>query len=346
MGSIKNIVNVNITRQTTVPSRAGFGTGAFVSEDATIATDTQSFADHAEVVAATATVGADSVAFSAIYFGQALSPTKLTIIKFTTDITTSLTAAATEDNDWYAFAIYSRVEADILLAAAWAQANGATNPKLYFAQTSDAAVITAVDTDIASQLTALSSFRTSIWWHDTDTEWLEAGVMGGQLPTDAGSITWAYKTVSGVAAYAYTSAEKAFAHGKNCNTYDTVAQVSITEEGKVCDTASGEWIDVIRGIDWQTTEITLDNFSVLINNPKIPYTDPGVGVFYAKTQAALGRGQAQGILSSEVNPVVTVPKVINVPDADKATRTLNNLKFTGTLSGAIQKINIAGTVTL
>jgi len=43
---------------------------------------------------------------------------------------------------------------------------------------------------------------------------------------------------------------------------------------------------------------------------------------------------------------VTVPDIADVSAGDKGTRTLNDVTFTGILAGAIQKINVQGTVTL
>ena len=447
MGSLNNIVNVSITRQTSVPSRAGFGTGAFVSEDATFTTATKSYASYTEM-SEDATVGADSLAFGAVYFGQQVAPTKLTVIKegtgasqvgelvfdaalvdsneieikidgaeiagspvtyatpnadtltaiaaaiqaeagvttavsdgtdtititfadefahtveatvtlgasqagaeyadttpAATSIVACLVAAVNENNDWYAICIHSRTAGEILAVASWVQAQGSANPKLFFAQSSDAAILTADTTDAASVLQAKASFRTSIWYHADDAEYLDGGVIGGQLPSDAGSITWAYKTVSNVTVGTLTSGEKAYCHSKACNTYDTVASINITEEGKVSDSPF-EWIDVIRGVDWLQTNLQADVYTVKVNNPKVPYTTEGLALIGATVSNRLATAQARGILSTDTKPVVVIPKIEDVPLEDKGNRVLNGVTFTGVLAGAIQKINIAGTVTL
>jgi len=442
MGSINSIVNVSITRQTSVPSRAGFGTGAFVSSAATFATATKSYSSYTEM-GEDSTVGYDSLAFGAAYFGQQVSPTKLTVIKdaggtsevgdmtvtgvltaadtydmtldgvaldqvvFTTDtagtltalanklleqdsiltavsddtdsititfadvrdhtltvavvgvptiayaattpavsdIDASLTAAVSEDNDWYALCQWSRIAADITTTAAWVQAQGNANPKLFFAQSSDAAIVASGTADIASTLQAAAQYRTSIWYHAIDTEYMDGGVVGGQLPSDPGSITWAYKTVSSVTVDTLSSAEKAFAHGKACNTYDTVASINITEEGKVSDSPF-EWIDVIRGVDWLQVNLAADIYTLLVNNPKVPYTTIGIAQVKMVVLNRLRLAQAQGILTTDTEPTVVVPEIGNVSAADKGNRVLNDVTFTGILAGAVQKINVVGTVTL
>lgn len=449
MGSIKNIVNVQITRDTTVPSRAGFGTGAFVSASASFAEAAKNYADYEEMTD-DATVGADSLVFGATYFGQALSPTKLTIIKegtgnvqvstlvqdadfvelnsavividgaavagspvvwsdthvnmmtavaaalqaeagvttavsdgvdtieitwadnnphtalvvvslgasqptvvhaittaSATDITAGLNDAVAYDNDWYGIAQYSRVDADILGTAAWVQANTNSNPKLFFAQSDDPVILTAVASDVASILTGLSYFRTSVWYHALDAEYMEAAALGGQLPQLPGSITWAYKNLAGITPdTALTAGQKAYAHAKNCNTYDTVASVSITEEGKVSDTGLGEWIDVMRGVDWITANMTADLFTMLVGSPKIPYTSDGLATVRGTMEISLSAAQSMGILTTDDAYTISIPKITAISAADKGTRTLNDVTFGGVLAGAIQKINVRGTVSL
>ena len=448
MGSLQNIVNVQISRLTSTPSRAGFGTGAFISEDAGFQNRTKVYSSYQEVVSDTF-AGADLQAAAAAYFGQQLAPTKLTAIKrksavvqimtltfdedfvasnsilstvdgvdltpvvFTSDqattlaavaaeiqtdasvttatvtdtreitvtfadndahtlasvvtlgasqpvgtvvttqypdeagtLTETLTEAIDENNDWYALCIYSRLDADITEVSDYIQAQGSGNPKLFFAQSSDAAILDSADSaDIASITQAKANFRTSIWYHADDTEYLDMGVIGGQLPTDPGSITWAYKTISGVTVDSLLDSQKNAAFAKAANTYDTVSSVNITEEGKVSDSPF-EWIDVIRGLDWLQTNMAADLYELLLQNPKISYDSAGLSLIRATMLNRLTLAQDQGVLSLDVQPTATVPDILDVSNSDKQNRVLNDAVFTGVLAGAIQKINVQGTVTL
>lgn len=450
MGSLNNIVNVQISRQTSVPSRAGFGTGAFLSEDTTITDPSKRYSSLSEMQA-DAAVGADSLLAGAAYFGQQFAPPNLTIIKeisaqaqvsrltfseelvtdnstiitidgvagtaevFASDHDTTMTAIAGQigsdfaqvtaaviggagslvieitaavadtpfsasgvvtlgvsqptiafsavttaggltesiqaaidfDNDWYALGIFSRVLADQEEVSDYIQGIGSTNPKLFFAQSGDTAIIDAGSSaDIASILTAKSNFRTAVWYHEIATEYLDMGILGGQLPTLPGSITWAYKSVSLVTVSNLSDGQKTAAHGKNANTYDLVASVNITEEGKVCDGGNGEYIDVIRGVDWIKVNMSADIFTLLVNAPKVPYSTAGIAQIQGILITVLSTAQTQGILTIDQTPVVSVPDVGDVSAADKASRTLNDVTFSGVLAGAIQKINVQGTVTL
>jgi hypothetical protein len=232
-------------------------------------------------------------------------------------------------------------------ASDWVQGEGTNNPKIYFAQSPQSDILNpALTTDICSVLTAKSAFRTAVMYHSDDTEYADVAWMGGQLPNDPGSITWAYKQLSLVTVDTFAAGDKSAAHAKNCNTYDVVASVNITEEGKTCDGGSGEFIDTIRGVDWIQVNAQADLFTVLVQNPKVPYTTTGIALFKITLGGTLRTAQLMGILTSDEDPVITVPLIGDIPAVDKATRTLNNLDFTAILAGAIQKVNVQGVVSL
>lgn len=80
MTDISSIVNVQISRQTRAPSRVGFGTGAFVSNDAVFQENIKKYATLAEVNE-DSLAGADAKRAAASYFGQTLAPAAFYIIK-------------------------------------------------------------------------------------------------------------------------------------------------------------------------------------------------------------------------------------------------------------------------
>jgi hypothetical protein len=108
----------------------------------------------------------------------------------------------------------------------------------------------------------------------------------------------------------------------------------------------GEFIDIIRGIDWLQSTITIFVFGMLARLPKVPYTDAGITAVQAQVERALKAGIDSNFLSDNPAPVVTVPLAANVPPIDKANRILNNVKFTATVAGAIHAVNIRGTVSV
>jgi hypothetical protein len=236
------------------------------------------------------------------------------------------------------------VEAAIKEAAAWAE----TQVKLYFYADNDATTITSGTSDLAYFMDSQNYDRTVSIYHPNartaqTPAWMEAAFPGEALPFDPGTQTWAYKTLAGVASYQLTSSQRTNALGKNANIYTETAGVDITEEGKV---ASGEWIDIIRGIDDLTASLQEEIFSNLIQVRKIPYTDEGATLIAGVVEGVLNNKSGNPGLLVKDSIVVTAPLVADVAPADKIARLLPDINFTATLQGAIHKVEINGVVSV
>ena len=139
--------------------------------------------------------------------------------------------------------------------------------------------------------------------------------------------------------------------GKNGNTYELFRNIAITQNGKV---ASGEWIDVIRFRDWLEEEIKVRVFNVLINRDKLPYTDGGIAVIEAALRSALEEGQRRGGIApteytetgeENLGFTISVPLASNIDPNTKASRILQDVRFTARLAGAIHATEIRGRFT-
>lgn len=228
---------------------------------------------------------------------------------------------------------------DVLEVAAWAE----TQKKIFLHTDNDATIITNGTSDLAYQLKALDYDRTGIAYHPnlvSSDQFLMEAWEGKMLPKDPGSATWMYKSLSGITTVSLTSSQRTFALGKNCNIYTATASVGMTEKGQV---VSGEYIDIIRGIDWLEATIQETIFSTLINVDKVPYTSDGIAVVEGLLKSALDEGVRKGVLASYV---VIVPEIGDISDQDKIDRILPDVEFTGVLAGAIHYITISGTVTV
>lgn len=227
--------------------------------------------------------------------------------------------------------------------AAWVE----TQRKLFFLASSSEDIKGQGTDDIISQMKALNYDRTLSQYH-TDSQgdqvpsYIESGLPGKLFPEEPGSVNWAYKTIAGVTSYNLDSAERTNILDKNGNIYTQTAGVDITENGRM---ASGEWVDVIRGLDWLEARLQEAVFSELVNSKKIPYTDDGVTVIGGIVEGVLNKAVAQGILVAG-SIVVTTPLVADIDLTDKANRILPDVEFTANLQGAINTVVINGTVTL
>ena len=203
--------------------------------------------------------------------------------------------------------------------------------------------LAAGTTDIASVLQAKGYDRTFLMYHAIAGEFPEAAWLAGQLINPPGSATWAFKTLAGVTPDALTATQIAAAKAKNCNLYLSVAGVKITDPGIM---AGGHYIDTTLGLDWLQSTIQADVFALLATTKKIPYTDAGAQQVASVVRTDLNRAITQGVLANDGSLVLNVPKVSDQTEADRTNRYFPDITFAANLAGAIQKVQVLGTVSV
>lgn len=246
-----------------------------------------------------------------------------------------------ERSDWYGLMLDSNSEQEVLAAAAWAE----SQTVLFLSNSSDAACgDSGSTTDVMALLSASSYIRTACIFSGRELlGYSGASWMGEMFPRDPGSATWNFKTLAGVLVDDLKGAFKSTIEGKNGNYYITIGGQNTTQDGR----ASGnEWLDITRGIDWLQARIAEDIFALLKAAPKIFYTDAGADRVGGTVAARLEIAIQRGVLASDPAPIVTVPKVADVPPATRAARLLPDVKFTGQLAGAIHTVEVRGKVTV
>lgn len=352
MADIDRIVDVTITRQTTVPSVATFdfiliaaefeiasvtppfsNRTKFYSNLSDIATE---FGTSADVYLAASAIFAQNPSVDGVYVGRKLSGGDGSE---TWDV--ALQAMLDEENRWYGLVCLTRTLADQQDIADWVESN-----KKLVVMASDDVNIPDGTGDIAEYIETQNYDRSAVIYHpDSDLsvteEWPDAAWMGKMFPKDPGSATWALKTLTGVASYSLTGSQITTIEGKNGNYYTEVAGVDITQFGTV---GSGEYIDIIRGTDWLEARIQELVFTPLIQLDKVPYTDSGVQIVVTQLKAALQEAADVGLITEAYN--VTFPEVVDISASDKAARLLPDIKFTAIYAGAIHKVEIQGTISL
>ena len=267
----------------------------------------------------------------------------------TETLTQTMTAIVGYDNDWYGWALASRTSADILAAANWTE----TVRKLFGTAIAEPGAYNPDSiTDTGYLLYNGNYYRTHWWYHkDANTDFPEVAVMARCFAVLPGGETWANKKLAAVTPDGLTEGQYQAISKKNGNTFERFRNVSITQNGKV---AAGEWIDVIRFRDWLQEEITVNVFNALINRDKIPYTDEGIAVIEAQIRQALELGTRRGGIAPDeydedgntnYGYTIEVPLAASISANQKASRILNDVKFTARLAGAIHVVNIVGSLT-
>jgi len=246
---------------------------------------------------------------------------------------------------WYGVLLCSQHAWDIEQVAAYIE----TQVKLFGADTNDQDVLTSSNTDVASVLKGKSYKRTFLLYSGTPNDAAAAAWMGGQLPQIPGASTWKFKTLVGITPDNLTPTQRTTCigipgePGKNCNIYETVGGVNITEEGF---TSGGQFIDVTVGIDWLQSTMQANVFSILVNTPKVPYTDQGISLIVNAVRQTLQQGVVNGLIDGQSPIVVSAPTVNQIPPNDRALRLLPDVSFSCRLAGAFHFIQIVGVVTV
>jgi hypothetical protein len=304
------------------------------------------------VVAASATGSVGAKVVTVVPTGGAGAWTTLEITDFVslklamdhTDpgIAADLDAILLEDKTWYSFATAFPSKLVCVAAAAWAEAN----KKIFVYSTQDsecATVATGSATDVMKTLHTSAYYRSIGIYHPNNGAFAGAAWMGRCLPLNPGSETWALKTLAGVAAVTLTATQRTNILAKSGNCYETVAGVNITENGTV---ASGEYLDVVRFRDWLEARMAEAVFALLVTADKVPYDDTGIAQIEGVVRGVLKEAVATGGMAASPKPTTTVPAASDVSGADKTARILRNVKFGGTLAGAVHAANISGAVSV
>jgi hypothetical protein len=253
------------------------------------------------------------------------------------------------NDDFYGVAIDSNSSANILAVADWAMAS--ESPKLFVAQVANTAQTTDPldsSTDVADQLIADSNERTALFFTFDSDDHIDAAVLGMGLTSNPGAITWANQTLLGVTARSLSTSQRNALAASNVNYYVPVRGLNITQLGVV---ASGEYIDVIHGLDALEADIQTSVLSVIAGRDKVPVTPPGMAILEGAVMGALKRfepadANGTGSLLVFKSSAVKMPDPALISQADKAARTVRGVKFSATLSGAVHHVRIAGQINI
>ncbi len=208
---------------------------------------------------------------------------------------------------------------------------------------------------IGELLDSAQEHRSGLLWHHlADTEFPDVAWFAERLQSDPGSSTWNLKQLTGITGSDITdltSAEEAFALANNTNVYTFIGALGVasTREGTM---GSGRFIDVQRSQDWIEQRISEAIILRLLIEPKVPYTDAGVGILEGEISAVMQQAVTFGmlgpILTSDSGEFfrITSPKVADQSAGDRAARTFPGIIVTAQLAGAIHQTSITVNVSV
>lgn len=357
MSEISDIISVSITVSQDTVARASFGIPAIHAQFATNKT-TVAFTRAREYtsVAAAAEDGwqdSDSV-MKAIkrVFAQDPKPSRIVVGRRDSgdsDWAAAFTAIMDENNDWYAFDVVpvsvgdSDITTELAAVSEWAEDN--SHRKMFWTQHSDAQILSPSSTgDLGFLLKAAKRKRTLLSYRPVAKlgEHLPLGWFAEGATYEVGSSAYAYKDILGVTTDKFSAVARGALEAKNVNYYTTVANLDVTRKGVV---SSGEWADVIVGVDWLTAGIEEDVFAAIVATRKFPYDDAGLVAMGGIVQARLEQGGRNGIL--QLGSIeMTVPKYADIPVLDRQSRKITGISFKALLKGSAYSAAFVGTVSV
>ena len=256
-------------------------------------------------------------------------------------VSATIPAVRAVKDQWYMLSIDSHANVDVLAVAAYIEGIKATSPKFYVFSSAASDIKTSATTDIFSLVKALNYTHTAYLYSGMATSYAECGLVGRFAPEQAGSNIWEQNTIVGLTVDTLTPDEISYIHGKNGATYENVGSVDVVIGGKCAD---GGWIDESIFVDWLKSRIQESVWALLVNTRKVGYTSAGAAAIEGSMRSVMAEGIQVGGLAADPAPVVTVPNVLNLSSAQRATRTLPDVTFTARLAGAIRATTISGTV--
>jgi hypothetical protein len=165
-----------------------------------------------------------------------------------------------------------------------------------------------------------------------------------------GEETWAFKSLSGIVTGIFNDTEVTNMDKANENYFVEIAGARITQGGAML---SGEWIDIIRFRDWLKNDMQMGVFNLFIVNPKVAFTDSGIGVIENAMKASLRKGQQMGGIAEDSfdesgakipGYTTSVPLAATLSQDQKKKRKLPGCIFSARLAGAIHATEVKGTL--
>jgi len=349
---LEEIVKVNISRQTSVPSMKSFSErfiiDTFDPDGITPVFDAENrvnlFGSLTEILGAGFSSNSWIYRNAAKQFSQSPHIGNIYVgIKLPDESwTDALTACLNHNDDWYAVEAHAEDMEDQQEVALWIQAN----EKLGGIASSDPTIVKATTGDIADFLMINNIDRVFCFYHPdvgkANDPFPVAALFGKLLTKHPGSATWALKGLNAVPTVKLDAGQRKRIIDKNAMIYTRVAGMPITRWGKV---GSGEYIDIIHGLDWLKARLQNLVFTPLVQQDKVPFEDDGIISLVDMVRAGLDEGVKYKILKKGAY-TINAPLADDVPDSDKAERLLKDVTFRAPVSGAIHKAAIEGIITL
>ncbi len=252
-------------------------------------------------------------------------------------VTADITACALEDSDFYQVYNFSNSAAEATALATWTEANKRTF-MCDGSQTDTINTTVGAGTDLFKTLNTAAFTRTFALWHHRLDQMPGAGLASQCLSFDPGTEAWHDKTISLVDPTPWLSqTHRDNIVARKANGYEGIAGIGITFGG-TC--SSGDFIDITRLLDAFADTAQRLLLGLKQQGGKLAYDDPGIRAAGATFRGAINLFAGPGLGFDADSVIVTVPRAVDVPANDRATRALNGITGFVRANGAIATINV------
>jgi len=271
------------------------------------------------------------------------------------DFAIALAAIETANNDWYAMSAI-KIFRDVSSSENMAD-EIENRRKVFLIATNDSNTTVLSNTSTFAYYLKNNNYRrTAVIYHDNADLYPDISWLGLQLPKDIGSTNWAYKILAGtlegasvnITSVNLTEDQKDAVEDVNANFYSALLNANIiypaTMGGGKNIEKDGEYIDIIRNIDFLQARVEEGLLSLLIEKEIIPFTNAGIAIVDNRLKLLLQQhGVDQNILIAETIETF-FPTRSEVSQEDRDNRKLPNGTFQAELKGAINTVIVRGTV--
>lgn len=335
MAIFRDVV-VNIQRLTAAPAVPNYGLCLIVTTESTNA-----YKEYSDLASVTVDYTSTTQAYmaAAALFGQNPAPDKVAIVGIQqttaiTDVIDGLNQVRAAHGGFTFMVSDATQMADIQALADWATANN-----VFY-------VATITQAEIDTLINPVSDYVV-IMVHDDKEQYPEAALIGRCSTFQPGSATWMFKTLNGITPMEYDDQNTMveLINEKHYMTYVTKHGMNMTTGGYV---TSGEYMDVMLGVLWikETMEVAIQQ--LLVNTPKVPYTNTGIALIASEVESVLRQGAENGIIRTNIGGVgeytLNIPDVADISTVSIANRELNDITWVAYLAGAIHHVEINGVV--
>lgn len=361
------VVDVSLSRNDAFPSRRGFGTQliittATVADKVDLTHRTKLYGSMEEVVEDWASsTSAYKAALSA--FSQNPRPRQIKIGHVADDATMTsaelqaqLDLLYASDSDWYFLTVTSELRdvAATVGIAVWIQARN----KLAIIDSNDADTENPADTTSLAAANKGVYDRTAVFYHTSAAAYPAASLVGYMQTRDFDEANSAYtakfKTLPGIdavnigsaavtAVTGFTPGEgQSEAVGHMANTYIDIGGRNFTVEGSTL--TANVFLDEIHTTDWIIARTEEEALGIMLNNPKIPFTDQGMQMLAGAVRTVMQQAVRAKLVAEDLDPVtgeyapsvvITVPSVFDVPESQRKARIAPAIECRFRASGAV-----------